>query len=67
MDSFFREIFLIIIKSVVSFAIAGAYALLRIAIFGDTGRVSEIESLIVFVVSITLGCWIVSLFIKRSK
>lgn len=66
MDNFFREIFLIIIKSVVSFAIAGTYALLRIAIFGDTGRVSTIESLIVFGVSITLGCWIVNLFCGKK-
>lgn len=66
MDNFFREIFLIIIKSVASFAIAGAYALLRIAIFGDTGRVSTIESLIVFVVSITLGCWIVNIFTNKK-
>ena len=66
MDNFFREIFLIIIKSVVSFAIAGAYALLRIAIFGDTGRVSEIESLIVLAVSIALGCWLVNLFTSKN-
>lgn len=66
MENFFREIFLIIIKSVVSFAIAGAYALLRIAIFGDTGRVSEIESLIVLAVSIALGCWLVNLFTSKN-
>ena len=66
MENFFREIFLIIIKSVVSFAIAGAYALLRIAIFGDTGRVSTMESLIVLVVSITIGCWIVNAFTSKK-
>ena len=65
MDGFFREIFLIIIKSVVSFAFAGAYALLRIAIFGDAGRVSATESLIVLIVSITIGCWIVNTFTKK--
>lgn len=64
MDNFFREIFLIIIKSVVAFAIAGAYALLRITIFGDNGRVSSYESLIVFAVSIILGCWIVNMFAR---
>lgn len=66
MDNLFIEIFLIIIKSVVSFAIAGAYALLRIAIFGDTGRVSTTESLIVLIVSIAIGCWIVNAFTSKK-
>lgn len=67
MDNFFKEIFMIIIKAIVSFAIAGGYALLRMELFGDTGRVSEIESLIVFVGSITLGCVLVNLLLSKKK
>jgi len=60
MDDLFKTVILLVIKAVVSYAIAGAYALLRMAIFGDNGRLPTIEILIVFVGSITLGCWIVN-------
>ena len=67
MDNFFKEIFLIILKAIVSFAIAVAYALIRIELFGDDGTVSATESIIVFVGSIILGCGIVNLFFCKNK
>lgn len=66
MDDIFKQVILIFIKSIVSFAIAGAYALFEIAMFGDNGRMSEGKSIIVLLISISLGCWIVNAFTKKK-
>jgi len=67
MDNFFKELVLLIVKSVIAYAIAATYALIRMAITGDTGRLSTTESLIVLVVSIILSCCIVKIASTKTN
>lgn len=60
------DIILLFIQAAIAFAIAGAYAMIRMALFGDSNDMPIIESLIVFWGSIALSIVIMDKFLGQK-